>query len=47
MMKTSTDYGIYYSEWELNSCKIQHFIRDRFGDQEGIFFEIQQTQKED
>ena len=33
-------YNIKDYIWELDECTIKHFIKDRFGDEEGIYFDI-------
>lgn len=33
-------YNINDYIWKLDECTIKHFIKDRFGDEEGIYFDI-------
>lgn len=37
--KENLTYGTLDYEWRLSNLKIMHFIHDRFGDEEGIYFE--------
>ena len=39
IIKENLFYGTLDYEWKLPSLKIKHFVHDRFGDEEGIYFE--------
>lgn len=38
IINKNLEYATCDYEWKLPNCKIEHFIRERFGDAEGIYF---------
>ena len=39
ILKDNLAYGTFDYDWKLEKCNIKHFVHDRFGDEEGVYFE--------